>query len=169
MCASVVVHQRAEGGLEAAMRIRNVLMVAAIMWILAWSAAHASTESPIPPAVRDIVVQQSHLRAMVVAGRGPFKDLSTRERDALVKSQTRVLELLDGHGSIDELRVDEKVELFNHLETVKAAVTKSEENRQVCERKRLIGSNRYQLVCMNASEYRQQGEASRKALSSIVP
>lgn len=151
------------------MNVRSVLMVWTMSALFGLSAAHASTESPIPPAVRDIVVQQSHLRAMAVARRGPFKDLNARDRDALVKSQTRVLELLDGHGSIDELHVDEKVELFNHLQTVKAVVTRAEENRQICERTRVVGSNRYRLLCMNAQEYREFKRQALKSLGSTTP
>jgi hypothetical protein len=151
------------------MNIRSALVVSAMTLMLGLPIARASTESPIPPAVRDIVVQQSHLRAMATARRGPFKDLSARDRDALLKSQTRVLELLDGHGSIDELHIDEKVELFNHLQTVKAVVTRAEENRQICERTRVIGSNRYRLLCMNAQEYREFKRQALKSLGSAAP
>lgn len=151
------------------MNIRNLLAAMIATLALGLSVAMASTESPIPPAVRDIVVQQSHLRAMVVAGRGPFKDLNASDRDALVKTQTRVLEMLDGHGSIDELRVDEKIELFNHLESVKAAVNKATDNRQVCERTKVIGSNRYRLLCMNVGDYREYKRQAQKALTSATP
>ncbi|MCC7248729.1 MAG: hypothetical protein IT473_08900 [Lysobacter sp.] len=151
------------------MNIRNLLAATIATLALGLSVAMASTESPIPPAVRDIVVQQSHLRAMVVAGRGPFKDLTANDRDALVKTQTRVLEMLDGHGSIDELLVDEKIELFNHLESVKAAVNKATDDRQVCERTKVIGSNRYRLLCMNVSDYREQKQQAQKALTSTAP
>lgn len=151
------------------MNIRNLIAATALTLVLGLSVARASTESPIPPAVRDIVVQQSHLRAMVVAGRGPFKDLNANDRDALVKTQTRVLEMLDGHGSIDELRVDEKIELFNHLESVKAAVNRATDDRQVCERTKVIGSNRYRLLCMNVSDYREYKRQAQKALTSTAP
>ncbi len=151
------------------MNIRHLLAVFAMTLVSGLPIVRASTESPIPPAVRDIVVQQSHLRAMVVAGRGPFKDLNPSDRSALVKSQTRVLELLDGRGSIDELRIDEKVELFNHLQSVKAAVTKAEENRQVCERTRIVGSNRYKLLCMNVGEHRDHKRKAQASLTSVSP
>lgn len=152
-------------------RAANTLAMLALGLSAALAAvtAMASTESPVPPAVRDIVVQQSHLRAMVVAGRGPFKDLNASDRDALVKTQTRVLEMLDGHGSIDELRVDEKIELFNHLESVKAAVNKATDNRQVCERTKVIGSNRYRLLCMNVGDYREHKRQAQNALTSNAP
>lgn len=151
------------------MNIRILLAATVATLALGLSVAKASTEKPIPPAVRDIVVQQSHLRAMVVAGRGPFKDLTANDRDALIKTQTRVLEMLDGHGSIDELLVDEKIELFNHLESVKAAVNKATDDRQVCERTKVIGSNRYRLLCMNVSDYREYKQQAQKALTSASP
>lgn len=151
------------------MNIRNLLAATVATLAVGLSVAMASTEKPVPPAVRDIVVQQSHLRAMVLAGRGPFKDLTANDRDALVKTQTRVLEMLDGHGSIDELLVDEKIELFNHLESVKAAVNKATDDRQVCERTKVIGSNRYRLLCMNVSDYREYKQQAQKTLTSASP
>jgi hypothetical protein len=155
------------------MNIRNVLWVSASVLALGLAfvlpMAEASTERSIPPAVRDIVTQQSHLRAMVAAGRGPFKDLDADEREALLKRQARVLELLDGHGSIDELRVDERIELFNHLQSVKAAVVRAEENRQVCERTRVVGSNRYRVLCMTVEQHRQNKRQSLQSFSSVAP
>lgn len=151
------------------MNIRNLLAATVATLALGLSVAMASTEKPVPPAVRDIVVQQSHLRAMVLAGRGPFKDLTANDRDALIKTQTRVLEMLDGHASIDELLVDEKIELFNHLESVKAAVNKATDDRQVCERTKVIGSNRYRLLCMNVSDYREYKQQAQKTLTSASP
>lgn len=155
------------------MRTRNIVAVSAMALafgaLFASGPVGASTESPVPPAVRDIVTQQSHLRAMVVAGRGPFKDLDASEREALLKSQTRVLELLDGRASIDELRVDERLELFNHLQSVKAAVNRAEDDRQICERARVVGSNRFRLLCMNAGEYRRYKRTARESLTSTSP
>jgi hypothetical protein len=131
--------------------------------------AGASDDTPRPPTVREIVTQQSHVRAMVVAGRGPFKDMSAEEREVLLQSQTRVLELLDGHTSIDELSVDERVELFKHLQSVKTALTRAEGDRQICERSRIVGSHRFRLVCLNADEYRRYMRSAQDALSSASP
>lgn len=121
-----------------------------------------------PPTVRQIVDQQRRLRADVVAQKGAFKDLTQVERDELTKKQDRILQLLDGRDDISQLRVEEKVEVFNHLEWVSAVVRNAEEDRQVCERSRTVGSNRFQVVCMTAKEYRDHKERARQSLRTAV-
>lgn len=155
------------------MRTRSVFVRSALAAVfcalLASAPAGAADETPRPPTVREIVTQQSHVRAMVVAGRGPFKDLSADERKVLLDSQTRVLDLLDGHNAIDELSVDERVELFKHLQSVKTALNRAEGDRQICERSRMVGSHRFRWVCMSPDEYRRYKRAEQDALSSASP
>lgn len=119
------------------------------------------------PTVRQIVDQQRRLRADVVAQKGAFKDLTQVERDELTKKQDRILQLLDGRDDISQLRVEEKVEVFNHLQSVNAAVTQAEEERQICERTRLAGSHRFTTVCMTGREYREHKENAHKSVRTI--
>lgn len=119
------------------------------------------------PTVRQIVDQQTRLRAEVVAGKGAFKDLTQIEREALTKKQDRILQLLQGRDDVSQLRVEERIEVFNHLEWVSAVVRNAEEDRQVCERSRTVGSNRFQVVCMTAREYREHKERARQSMRTL--
>lgn len=116
------------------------------------------------PTVRQIVDQQRQLRADVLAKKGAFKDLTQIERDELTKKQDRILQLLEGRDDVSQLRAEERVELFNHLEWVSAVVRNAEEDRKVCERSRTVGSNRFQVVCMTAKEYREHKERARQSM-----
>lgn len=116
------------------------------------------------PTVRQIVDQQTQLRADVLAKKGAFKDLTQIERDELTKKQDRILQLLEGHDDVSQLRAEERVELFNHLEWVSAVVRNAKEDRKVCERSRTVGSNRFQVVCMTAKEYREHKERARQSM-----
>lgn len=116
------------------------------------------------PTVRQIVDQQTQLRADVLAKKGAFKDLTQIERDELTKKQDRILQLLEGRDDVSQLRAEERVELFNHLEWVSAVVRNAEEDRKVCERSRTVGSNRFQVVCMTAKEYREHKERARQSM-----
>jgi hypothetical protein len=132
------------------------------------TAAPASTENTPQPTVRQVVDQQTDLRSQVIAKKGAFKDLTDIERDELVKKQNRILQLLDSRDDVQQLRAEEKIELFNHLEWVSATVRKAEEDRQVCERSRTVGSNRFQTVCMTAKQYREHKERARQGLRTAV-
>lgn len=130
-------------------------------------AADASPSAPPQPTLQQIVEQQTQLRAQVAAKRGAFKDMHDGDRERLLKRQDSLLQMLDGHRSIDELRVEQRVEVFNHLQSVNAAVTQAEEERQICERTRLAGSHRFTTVCMTGREYREHKENARKSVRTI--
>jgi hypothetical protein len=129
----------------------------------AQTAAAPAAETP-QPTVRQIVDQQRQLRADVLAKKGAFKDLTQIERDELTKKQDRILQLLEGRDDVSQLRAEDRVELFNHLEWVSAVVRNAEEDRKVCERSRTVGSNRFQVVCMTAKEYREHKERARQSM-----
>lgn len=132
--------------------------------------AHASTPAPSPSApqvsIPEIVAQQTALRAQVMSRKGAFKDLSQSEREQLIEHQTRLLELLEGHDDIEHLNADRRLEVFNTLEMVKAAVNKAEDERQICQRSSVVGSHRVQMICMSAREKREYEEAARRNLGT---
>ena len=148
------------------MENRSIRFVAALVAALglAWTAMSVQAQ-PEPPSLRDISAQQIRLRAQVVAGKGPFKDLSAPERKALVAKQDRILLLLDGVEDIEQLRPEHRVEVFNTIEWVKATVTKAEDERMVCEFARTVGSNRAKSVCMTAKQQREHRENARNSLN----
>jgi hypothetical protein len=158
------------------MKISAVSIVVAIAVAFGLPVAAESTASPAvassvearQPTVRQIVDQQTDLRKQVLDKKGAFKDLTDIERDELIKKQNRILQLLDSREDVQQLRAEEKVELFNHLEWVIATVRKAEEDRKVCERSRTVGSNRFQIVCMTARQYREHKERSRQSLRTVV-
>jgi hypothetical protein len=130
----------------------------------ACAAAFASTD-PQQLTIRDIVTQQTQLRAQVTAGKGAFKDMSKAERAALVERQDRVIQMLGGSETLDDMAPDQRTIVFNDLEWIKAAVTKAEDDRMVCEYTRAVGSNRMKSVCMTAKQQRDLQERTRSSLN----
>lgn len=120
--------------------------------------------NPQQLTIRDIVTQQTQLRAQVTAGKGAFKDLSKTERQALIERQDRVLEMLGGAQTLEEMPPDQRTVVFNELEWIKAAVTKAENERMVCEYTRVVGSNRPTSVCMTAKAQRVYREGAQQSL-----
>lgn len=135
----------------------------AVSWIGAAPTAKAA-DGP-PPSLSAIAAQQTALRADVIAGRGAVKDLDKAQRDQLVIAQDRVLALVQGKTDVAELPEPERLELFNKIEWIKAAVTKADDERKVCQRVKTIGSNRVQVVCTTVAEQRRQREGAKESLS----
>lgn len=114
--------------------------------------------------IRDIVTQQTQLRSQVTAGKGAFKDMSKAERKALAERQDRVLQMLGGSQTLEDMPPDQRTVVFNDLEWIKAAVTKAEDDRLICEYTRVVGSNRMTSVCMTAKEQREYRDGSQQSL-----
>lgn len=150
------------------------IVLSATFCFSALAEAAVAEAAPVPeaetpqPTVRQIVEQQTQLRADVMARKGAFKDLTQTERDELTAKQGRILQILEGRDDVSQLRVEDRIELFNHLQWVSAVVRDAEEDRQVCERSRTVGSNRFQVVCMTAREYREHKERARQSLRTQV-
>ncbi len=151
------------------MHIRTFLIAGVLTALLGAASALASESAePAPqPTVQQIVDQQTQLRTDVAAKKGAFKDLTDSEREALMKTQSRVLQLLEGRDNVEQLAIDEKVEVFNHLEWISASVRQAEEDRQVCERSRIVGTNRFQVVCMTAKQQREHKERAKQSLRTV--
>ena len=150
------------------------IVLSATFCFSAFAEAAVAEAAPAPeaetpqPTVQQIVEQQTQLRADVLARKGAFKDLTQTERDELTAKQGRILQILEGRDDVSQLRVEDRIELFNHLQWVSAVVRDAEEDRQVCERSRTVGSNRFQVVCMTAREYREHKERARQSLRTQV-
>jgi hypothetical protein len=141
-----------------------VTMIAALGFSTSFAQAPAERQAAPQPTIQQIVAQQTQLRADVIAKKGAFKDLTEIERRDLVNRQNRVLKMLDGRNDLEKLRIEEKVEVFNDLQWISAAVRQAEEDRQVCERSRTVGSNRYKVVCMTAKQYREHKDGAQQSL-----
>jgi hypothetical protein len=139
-------------------------LVAGAALLLACAVAFASAD-PQQLTIRDIVTQQTQLRAQVAAGKGAFKDMAQPERAALIERQDRVLSTLGGAQTLDEMPPHRRTEVFNDLEWIKAAITKAEDERMVCEYTRIAGSNRMKSVCMTAKQQREHQERARASLN----
>lgn len=108
--------------------------------------------------------QQSRLRVEVRAAKGAFKDMTPADRDALLGKQERVLTLLQGKHDAENLSEIERLEVVNLLEEIKAAIAKAENERKVCKRTKMVGSNLPQVVCMTAAQQREQQERARNMM-----
>lgn len=119
--------------------------------VVATTAAYAN-----PPATAlqadAIRSQQAQIKAGLDGRRGAYKDMPGTTREQLLSHQARVLELIDGKQSTDDLDDVKKAELFAALDSIDAVVSKANNERVVCELVRKLGSNHKERVCRPAGQ-----------------
>ncbi|HEY0504177.1 MAG TPA: hypothetical protein VGD42_11860 [Lysobacter sp.] len=143
-------------------RITTIAMLATLLWL---GAAAANEIHPNMDA-RAIVAQQQRIRDDVLRHGGPYKDLPAADREALLKEQDKVFQLLDRRDAVTDLPEPERIVVFNALESIEGIVNRAQDERMVCERVRRVGSNRSETVCMTAGERRARREADAKELGT---
>lgn len=112
----------------------------------------------------DIRTQQAEIHAGVVAKSGRYRDMPENKRQELLNRQARMLNVIEGKQTPDELTQVERTEVFTALEWIEAAINGTEDERLVCEYTRTIGSNRKQRVCRTAEQLRVERERARETL-----
>jgi hypothetical protein len=136
----------------------------AVLFAVSGPVAVASVD-PQTLTIRDIVTQQTQLRTEVASARGPFKDLSDRQRADLMVKQDEVLGLLQGVDTLDALRPEQRVVVFNNLEWIKSVVAKAEDERMVCEYTKTVGSHMARSVCLSAREWERVRSRAQDTLN----
>jgi len=108
--------------------------------------------------------QQAEIRAAVEARAGLYKDLPSNMRSELLAKQSQLLSIMEGKRSTSDLNEEQKTEIFNTLEWIEAAVNNVQDERLVCERRPILGSNRKERVCKTAAQLRAEHESARDQL-----
>lgn len=110
--------------------------------------------------------QQIEFRQQAMDKQGPFKDLDEPDRQALITKQNQFIDLTEGKSALSDLARDDQTTAINTLEWIKAAITRAEDERLVCERVKLVGSNRSTRVCKTVAQRRQEREEAEKTMET---
>jgi len=108
-----------------------------------------------------IRTQQAEIRAAVEARAGLYKDLPSNTRSELLAKQSQLMSVMEGKQSTNDLNEQQKTEIFNTLEWIEATVNNVEDERLICERRPILGSNRKERVCKTAAQLRAEHEGAR--------
>ena len=123
-------------------------------------------DGPAQPQKLDVIVaQQQELKRDLDAGK--TDGMTTRQVNAIRKSQAEVFAVTEGKTSLDQLSMDEKVRLENALERINAEVKNTRAGRdgkQVCWRERATGTNTKVTRCGTEAEMREAREGARDFL-----
>ncbi len=148
--------------------MRNWIVGALSTLMLA--AAFSPTVAGVPDALDLDAIrnQQAEIRAGVNAQTGLYEDMAETTRRDLISRQDRVLRTIDGKQTSSDLTDDQRMAVFNDLEWIEAAINKAEGERMVCERRKKLGSNRTERVCMTVAQQQEMRERARQELMGDV-
>lgn len=144
--------------------MRRFLLKAVVALTLVGSAFAASAGASQQPD--QIRARQAQISAGLQAGNSPYAELSARSREELAERQARLLAVLEGKQHIDELDGDAQAQVEADVKWIENALTRAEDERMVCERRRILGSNRKERVCKTVAQLREEREAARSVMDS---
>lgn len=137
------------------------MRVVAIAFLFAVSSSFAASANKgidIQSTPAQILTVQDGIRQSMDRKEGAYRDLSASEKQAILDQQQVVSRILEGKESIGMLNEPQKIEIANALESINTLVNQAEDNRKVCERVKVTGSNRPQSVCMTVAQRRRLRE-----------
>lgn len=108
-----------------------------------------------------VVQQQKQIREDMLTAGGDYRGMTSAQQAEVMRRQDRLFRMFEGKETDTDLSVQERLDAFNDLEWIEAALNKGEEgDRLVCTRERTVGSNRVTRVCRTQEQIdfeREQG------------
>jgi len=99
---------------------------------------------------------------------GPYEFVKPRKRSAIESDLDLMASMLAKHDSAARMPPDDLVALYNAQERINATLMQREQKRQICERRRTLGSNIPKTVCESYGDWkraqRQFGENEKMRL-----
>lgn len=134
-----------------------------VVFILAASSALAAEPSA---SLAQILEQQRGIRSALDAG--TLGDLTPRQANAIRKAQTEVFALTDGKAELDALSMEQKIQLENALQRIRAEMKGTRQasaEQEVCWREPKIGSAVKVTRCATQAERDRLREDARTDLA----
>ncbi len=114
---------------------------------------------------KSVVTKQERIRRAVQSNSAGFSDVPAEKKQELLQRQDELLALI-GNRSYSQLSEPERAQALEQIAWIDNVATQAADERMVCERVRVAGSNLMQRVCMTARAQRESQEAARKMLMS---
>jgi len=142
--------------------MRSFVFVPLLALALATS-AHAGPQQPLD--LKAVATQQQQIRADILASGGKYRGLSTAKQEEVLDRSGKLLRMIEGKQSPEDLTEAERMQAFNTLEWIEATLNKEDGERMVCNYHKTIGSNRKTRVCKTAAQIERDREEARQQLS----
>jgi hypothetical protein len=104
-----------------------------------------------------------HIRDEMASG-GRYEFISATDRGKAEADLAAMQDMLTKAGSVESMKPDEKLRLFNAQEHINGILTHSDANRLICERRAPVGTSIPQTTCRTLGEVERQRRATGKYL-----
>jgi len=136
--------------------------------LLALCAAPAfAADDGVDDTAPEILQTQHALRAKLDNPTGEYAHFSSGDLSKMRTAQDEVFHVLDGVTSLDQLNAQQKMELSNALDEIKATLAGNESQRLICHRERKIGTNIVEKRCETAAERELRARESEKDMMDM--
>lgn len=149
------------------MNFSNPLFRATVLGLALTAASSAFANSGTPLDLEAVRTQQTQIRADVEAKRGRYKNMPAATRSELLAKQDAVARTIGTAATSVELTEQQRIEVFNALESIEAIVNKAEDDRMVCRRIKPVGSNRPETVCHTVAQLRAEERNNEQRRNQI--
>ena len=122
-------------------------------------------ESAQPQSVSEILQFQHELRNKLDAPSGEYSRFDEGQVARMKHAQDNVFRMLSGVKSLDELSDNQKIEVSNSLDQIKAILLANEGNRLICYREKKTGTN---LLTKRCETYADREARAREAQQQMM-
>ena len=131
------------------MKIQPVkaLVLGTLLAMVACPGIAAPQQAAAPQSVSEILQFQHALREKLEKPSGEYSRFDATAIRKMEQAQDKVFHMLAGVTSLDQLNADQKIDVSNSLDEVKAVLLANESNRMICHRERKTGTNLVERRC----------------------
>jgi hypothetical protein len=136
--------------------------------MLAVSMGIASAAEPAQPQTVSEILQFQHaLREKIDKPSGEYSRFDEGQIARMKRAQDNVFRMLSRVNSLDDLNENQKIEVSNSLDEIKAILLANEGNRLICYRERKTGTNLLTKRCETYAEREAHARESERAMSDL--
>ncbi len=128
------------------------------------AAADTAPAANAPQSVAEILQFQHALRAKLEARDGEYSKFDESAVHRMESAQDQVFHMLNGVSSLSQLTQDQKINLSNALDQVKATLLANEDNRVICHRERKTGTNLLERHCETVAQRNANAEQANREI-----
>lgn len=140
---------------------KSVLLSLCLSVFMAHAALASDDRVQLVQELPEIRAAQDALKAALEKKDGPYARYSESQRKALREQQSSIYGLIEGKQSVDDLGEDSRLRLANLLMAQKSQLEQAPEDRTICQRVKVLGSNRPKMQCMSESQRERLREQQR--------
>jgi hypothetical protein len=144
--------------------LRHAALALMLVLVIGAPAVHAAGQLRPDQPASEILTGLQKIQADAKAGKRGWDNISVEKKGELTSMQERVVALLEGKRSAADLQLAERVDLTTTLDKINTLAKEADDQRQVCIRERVVGSNFPINNCSTVAERRRLREASQNSM-----